>query len=392
MQNINKQGWRYDKKNYKIPKEIVFCKRCVNSNQRPRITFNEKGICSACQFTDYKNHEIDWDKRKKELEKVCDLYRKNDGSYDVIVPSSGGKDSAFVGHYLKNEFGMNPLTVTWSPQEFTQIGFENFQNHIKIGNLANILCTPPGNIHRKLTSLGMKVLGDPFLPFIYGMHNVPFLISEKFKIPLIMYGENSEVEYGGLKESKYNPANSRLKGEKHEKIYFSGIGPNELINHGIKEEELYFYNRPNLKKGDIEPKSLYMGYFHKWNPQENYYYCVENTGFKPNKIRSEGTYTRFASLDDKLDGFHYYLMFIKFGFGRATSDAAHEIREGHITREEGVQLVRKYDGEFPEKHFQLFLEYCDMSQSEFHEIVDSWRAKHVWEKKGNDWKLKNQAK
>ena len=135
-----------------------------------------------------------------------------------------------------------------------------------------------------------------------------------------------------------------------------------------------------------------MGYFHKWNPQENYYYCVENTGFKPNKIRSEGTYTRFASLDDKLDGFHYYLMFIKFGFGRATSDAAHEIREGHITREEGVQLVRKYDGEFPEKHFQLFLEYCDMSQSEFHEIVDSWRAKHVWEKKGNDWKLKNQAK
>tara|TARA_B100000029_G_scaffold476947_1_gene521551 strand:- start:44839 stop:46014 length:1176 start_codon:yes stop_codon:yes gene_type:complete len=390
MKSSNNYGWRYDKKGYEIPKEIKFCKRCVMSNQRPRITFNEKGICSACQFTDYKNNKVDWKKRKIELEKICDQYRKKDGSFDVIVPSSGGKDSGFVGHYLKNELGMNPLTVTWSPFEFTQIGFENFQNHIKIGNLANLLCTPPGDIHRKLSILGMKMLGDSFIPFLYGQHNVPFLISEKFDIQLIMYGENGEVEYGGTKDTEDQPE-QRLDGKKHDNIFFSGISLDEMVKSGIKEEDLYYYKKPLLKKNSKQPKCLFMSYFHKWNPQENYYYCVENTGFKPNNIRSEGTYTRFASLDDKLDGFHYYLMFIKFGIGRATSDAAHEVREGHITREEGVELVKKYDGEFPEKNFQLFLDYLQMSQSEFHEIIDSWRAKHVWEKKGNSWKLKSQV-
>ena len=113
---------------------------------------------------------------------------------------------------------MCPLTVTWAPHEYTQIGFENFQNHIKVGNLANILCTPPGNIHRKLTSLGMKLLGDPFIPFLYGQHNVPFLIAEKFNISLIMYGENGEVEYGGKKEFEDNQ-NQRLEGKKHEDIF-----------------------------------------------------------------------------------------------------------------------------------------------------------------------------
>ncbi len=389
MKNSNMQGWRYEKKNYDIPKKVIFCKRCVMSNQRPRITFNEKGICSACQFADYKNNIIDWKNRKFELEKICDKFRKNDGSFDVIVPSSGGKDSGFVGHYLKNEFGMCPLTVTWAPHEYTQIGFENFQNHIKVGNLANILCTPPGNIHRKLTSLGMKLLGDPFIPFLYGQHNVPFLIAEKFNISLIMYGENGEVEYGGKKEFEDNQ-NQRLEGKKHEDIFFSGISLDEMMNAGVDAKDLYYYKKPNFDSNVKEPTCLFMSYFYKWNPQENYYYCVDNTGFKPNNIRSEGTYTRFASLDDKLDGFHYYLMYIKFGIGRATSDAAHEVREGHITREEGIELVKKYDGEFPEKYFELFLKYCDMSQTEFHDIIDSWRSKHIWKKEGNSWKLKNQ--
>ena len=284
---------------------------------------------------------------------------------------------------------MCPLTVTWAPHEYTQIGFENFQNHIKVGNLANILCTPPGNIHRKLTSLGMKLLGDPFIPFLYGQHNVPFLIAEKFNISLIMYGENGEVEYGGKKEFEDNQ-NQRLEGKKHEDIFFSGISLDEMVKAGIDSKDLYYYKKPNFDSNVKEPTCLFMSYFYKWNPQENYYYCVDNTGFKPNNIRSEGTYTRFASLDDKLDGFHYYLMYIKFGIGRATSDAAHEVREGHITREEGIELVKKYDGEFPEKYFELFLKYCDMSQTEFHDIIDSWRSKHIWKKEGNSWKLKNQ--
>tara|TARA_X000000950_G_scaffold289045_1_gene409322 strand:- start:777 stop:1949 length:1173 start_codon:yes stop_codon:yes gene_type:complete len=384
-------GWRYKKKNYDLPKKVIFCKRCVMTNQRPRITFNQEGICSACQFTDIKN-KIDWKLRKQKLKKICNKYRKRDGSFDVIVPSSGGKDSGFVAHYLKNEFGMNPLTVTWAPHEYTSVGFENFQNHIKIGDLNNILCTPSGKIHRKLTNLGMKLLGDPFIPFIYGQHNVPYLIAQKFQIPFIMYGENSEVEYGGTKELNDAASLDQLKEKRHDDIFFSGLRLKEMIKAGIEEKDLYYYKKPKPRRKDVKFKSYFMSYFHKWNPQENYYYCVKNTGFKPDSVRSEGTYTRFASLDDKLDGFHFYLMYIKFGIGRATSDVAHEIREGHMTREEGIELVKKYDGEFPEKFFHLFLEYCKLKQSEFYEIVDSWRADHIWGKTGNGWKLKHEIK
>jgi hypothetical protein len=149
---------------------------------------------------------------------------------------------------------------------------------------------------------------------------------------------------------------------------------------------------PPIEKLDENKTEIhFFSYYEKWIPQENYYYCVENTGFKALPNRNEGTYSKYASFDDKLDGFHYYLAFIKFGIGRATSDTAHEIRDGHLTREEGVLLTRKFDGEFPRKHFHEFLEYCDITEDFFWEIIDSWRSPHLWEKINNEWKLKYQV-
>ena len=132
----------------------------------------------------------------------------------------------------------------------------------------------------------------------------------------------------------------------------------------------------------------FYGYYKFWDPQENFYYAQKHTGFSVNEERTEGTYSKYASLDDKLDGFHFYLAFIKFGIGRATSDSAHEIRDEKITREEGIALVKKYDDEFPNKYYKLFLEYCDMDESEFNEIIDSWRSDHIWKKVNNKWMLK----
>ena len=132
----------------------------------------------------------------------------------------------------------------------------------------------------------------------------------------------------------------------------------------------------------------FYGYYKFWDPQENFYYAQKHTGFSVNEERTEGTYSKDASLDDKLDGFHFYLACIKFGIGRATSDSAHEIRDEKITREEGIALVKKYDDEFPDKYYKLFLEYCDMDESEFNEIIDSWRSDHIWKKVNNKWMLK----
>ena len=198
-------GSRYYKKEYNLPEGVEFCSKCVNSNQRPRITFDEKKVCSSCHFAEFKENKVDWELRKKELSDLCDKHRRSDGNFDCLVPSSGGKDSGIVAHMLKYEFNMNPLTITWAPHLYTDIGFQNHQAHIHTGNLANVLITPAGDIHRKLTKLSFENLGDPFLPFIFGQNNMPLQMAKRYDVPLIFYGENSEVEYGGSMEDAYRP-------------------------------------------------------------------------------------------------------------------------------------------------------------------------------------------
>lgn len=374
-------------KKYNLPKEVKFCKRCTISNQRPRISFDSEGICSACRYSDLKRDSINWESREKELTKLLEKFKRTDGGYEVLVPSSGGKDSAYVAHELKYKYGMKVLTVTWSPHLYTSAGWNNFQNMIHVGGLDNVLGTPNGIIHRKLTKLSFDILGDPFQPFIYGQTNFPLQIAVKYSIPLIMYGENGEVEYGGSMKNAFQP--TRDYKTDHKTHYFSGIEPLDLVNYGINENDLQTYLAPSIEDLNKNQTEIHFyGYYKKWTPQENFYYASEHTGFIPLKHRNEGTYSKYASFDDKLDGFHYYLSYIKFGIGRCTSDTAHEIRDGHLTREEAVNLVRDYDGEFPQKHFQTFLEYCDMTEDYFWRVIDSWRSPHLWEKIDNKWRLK----
>ncbi len=374
---------------YNLPNEVKFCKKCTISNQRPRIKFDENGVCSACNFAEFKRKGIDWEEREKELCKLLDKYRKGNGEYDVIVPCSGGKDAAFIAHELKHKYGMNPLTVTWAPHIYTDIGFKNIHQMTRVGDLANITVTPPGLIHRKLTKLAFEILGDNFQPFIYGQTNLPLQIAVNYKVPLIMYGENGEVEYGGDMKNAFKP--TRDYKSDHKVHYFSGLAPEDFVNYGINHDDLKPYMPPTDQELDDNKTDIHFyGYYKKWIPQENYYYCVENTGFTANPVRSEGTYSKYASLDDQLDGFHYFLAYIKFGLGRCTSDTAHEIRDEHLTREEGVALINKYDGEFPQKYFQIFLEYCDITEDYFWEVIDSWRSPHLWGKnEKGEWQLRH---
>lgn len=374
---------------YNLPAEVKYCVKCTISNQRPRITFDEYGVCSACNFAEFKQKKIDWTQREIELMETLDRFRKNDGGYDVLVPCSGGKDAAYIAHELKHKYGMNPLTVTWAPHLYTDIGFQNLHNMIRTGDLANVLGTPPGKTHRMLTKLSFEKIGDPFQPFVYGQTNFPMQIALNFQIPLVMYGENGEVEYGGDMKNAFK-ATRDWKSD-HKKHYFSGINPEDFTQYGINKNDLIPYMAPEAEKLEkLGMEIHFYGYYKKWVPQENYYYCVQNTGFEANPVRSEGTYSKYASLDDQIDGFHYYLSFIKFGLGRATSDSAHEIRDGHLTREEGVQLVKKYDGEFPAKYFDVFLKYCDITEDFFYQVIDSWRSDHLWRmnEKG-EWKLRH---
>ena len=389
--NLEKQVLSY-------PSEVKWCRRCIVSNQRPRIIFNEDGVCSACRNNEYKNNEIDWEQREKELVQLLDQHRRSDGQWDVIVPSSGGKDSGYVAHQLRYKYGMNPLTVTWSPLQYTDIGFQNFESCIDAG-FTNLLCTPNGRFQRKLARLCFEELGDAFHVFVLGQISYPFQMALKMGIKLVFYGENGEAEYAGDPEyvdKPYKPSKEWVR------QHFKGLTFRELLDFGLKnkdylseddftESDLIFYEPPSAEKlntAGILGKHFY-SYYHKWSPQENYYYCTEHTGFKPNPERTEGTYSKYASLDDKMDGFHYYLRYIKFGLGRCLEEAAHEVRDGHITREEGVALMKRYEGEFPQKYFKDFLEYLDITEEHFWEVVDSWRAPHLWRKVDGNWELKH---
>jgi N-acetyl sugar amidotransferase len=374
---------------YNLPKTVQYCTKCVVSNQRPRITFDKNGVCNACNHAKRKSSLIDWNEREKELQDLCDRFRRDDGSFDVIVPSSGGKDSDVVAHKLKYKYNMNPLTVTWAPHIYTDIGWKNFQGLIHAG-LDNILGTPNGLVHRKLTRLSLLEMGEPFQPFIYGQTAFPMQVATKFDIPLIFDGENGEAEYGGDSGTEDQPGFSLTDSED---FWLSGVGVNQWLENGFTPKDLYYYQFPSHEQvAETKIERYFWSYYQEWKPQEHFYYATEHANFEPNPDgRSEGTYSKYASLDDRLDGLHFYLMLLKFGIGRTTSDASQEIRDGHLTRDEGIALVHKFDTEFPAKHFQEALDYMQMPEQEFWDCADDWRNDNLWERDGNDWKLKIQV-
>ena len=394
---------------YNLPKKVQFCKQCVISNQRPSsmpefyhkpnregakyINFNEKGICDACSQAEVKNN-IDWSKREKELVTLLDNFRKNDGSYDCLVPGSGGKDSVFQSHILKHKYGMNPLTVTWPPILYTDYGYSNFKNWIEIGGLDNISFKPNGRTQKLLTKLSIENLLHPFQTFILGQKNLGPKIAKKYGIDLIFYGEN-EAEYGNpiADNSKSIRDNSYYTFKNANDLYLAGVKVKDLLqNYDISISDLQTYlpiQQQELENTNIQVH--YLGYYLKWDPQEMFYYASENVNFNARPFRTQGTYSKYNSIDDKIDDLHYYSTFIKFGIGRATYDASQEIRNKHIDREEALSLVSKFDGEFPDKYFNEIMEYLEIKPSYFYELCDKFRSPHLWIKSGNQWKLRHTA-
>ena len=393
---------------YGLPEEVIFCKRCVMSNQRPSssvefrhtpdrkhrtLNIDDEGVCDACRFAETKE-QISWEQREKELLELLDRHRRDDGYYDCIVPGSGGKDSCYAAHVLKYKYGMHPLTVTWPPILYTDIGRKNFNNWIEVGGFDNVTFKPNGRVHKLLTRLAIENLLHPFQTFILGQKNLAPKTALQYGVPLVFFGEN-EAEYGNpiadtassLRDKSYF-AMSNV-----DDISLGGLSISELREvHGLGLNDFLPYlpaDHHELEQSNIEVH--YLGYYLKWTPQESYYYAVEHTGFEANPFRTEGTYSKYNSLDDRIDGFHYYTTFIKFGLGRATYDASQEIRNKHLTRDEGVALVRRFDGEFPERYFQEVLDSIGLPPDRFLELCDEGRSPHLWKREDGQWKLRHQV-
>lgn len=392
---------------YGLPSEVKFCKRCVMSNQRPAsavefkhtkdskkttMHFDDEGICDACNTAEQKE-KIDWERREQELVELLNQYRSKDGSYDCLVPGSGGKDSAYQAHILKYKYGMNPLTVTWPPILYTDYGYRNWKNWIDSG-FDNISFNRNGKTMKLLTKLSIENLFHPFQTFILGQKNLAPKIAAKYGIPLIFYGEN-EAEYGNpiadnatsLRDKSYYSYNNL------DEVFLGGVSIKELTEqYDIPLNDLLSFlpaDADELERSKIEVH--YLGYYLKWTPQEVYYYAVENTGFKARPFRTQGTYSKYNSIDDKIDDLHYYTTYIKFGIGRTTYDASQEIRNKHLTREDGVALVNRFDGEFPDRYFNEVMDYLDIDPDYFEgELADKFRSPHLWGKdESGIWKLRH---
>ena len=367
---------------YGLPSKVEFCRRCVISNQRPNsavefqhkpdsekktIHFDEEGICDACRLAERKQTEVDWQLREKALWELCDLHRKDGKKYDCLVPGSGGKDSFFAAHILKYKYGMHPLTVTWAPHMYTEWGFKNFHAWLSAG-FDNYLVTPNPRVHRLMTRLAVENLFHPFQPFMFGQKALAPRIASLLNIPLVFFGEN-EAEYGNpLQDSASAERDwSYFTANDQSEVFLGGVSVEQLVeDFGLTQSDLQPYLP--LDPGVVAAKGMevhYLGYYLPWHPQAAYYYAVENGGFTPSPERTPGTYSKYNSIDDKIDDFHYYSTFVKFGIGRASYDAAQEIRNDEITREEGVALVRKYDGEFPDRFAEEIFEYLSIPEFEF---------------------------
>ena len=408
---------------YGLPKNVCFCKKCVVSNQRPNsaiefkhtadtkkstISFSSDGVCDACHVAQIKNNEIDWERRERELLALCDRFRSRNGSYDCVVPGSGGKDSFYAAHVLKYKYGMKPLTVTWAPHMYTDWGWKNFQAWLHAG-FDNILFTPNGRVHRLLTRLAVENLYHPFQPFVLGQKHLAPKMSVLHKIPLVFFGEN-EAEYGNpvvdMEGAKRSTDYFSVENEKD--VFLSGESVESLeARHGLTPHDFLPYmpaDPAQLKKVGTEVH--YLGYYLKWHPQSCYYYSVEHGGFQASPERTPGTYSKYNSIDDRNDDLHYLTTGIKFGIGRATYDAAQEIRSGDIDREEGVALVKRFDHEYPERFLEEMFRYLSLPEKEFPEaskmfenpimnreyfalLTDHFRSPHLWYQENDEWKLRH---
>ena len=405
-----------------LPADVAFCTNCVISNQRPNsvveirhtrdsrkatIQMHEDGVCDACKVTKAKS-AIDWDARRAELVALCDKYRRNDGHYDCLMSGSGGKDSFYASHVIKHEFGMHPLTVTWAPHLYTDWGWQNFQSWIHAG-FDNWLHTPNGRVHRLVTRLAVENLFHPFQPFIIGQKNVAPKLAAKFGIPLVFYGE-SEAEYGNPQADATSAQRSWdyfTAGDKSQ-VYLGGVSIESLYSDfGLEPVDLEPYmpaNPAELQENGVQVH--YLGYYTKWHPQSAYYYAVEEGGFQASPERTAGTFSKYSSIDDKIDDFHYWTTFIKFGIGRATYDAAQDVRSGDIERPEAVALVRRFDGEYPERFAEEIYRYLSLPAREFPvasrmfeqpildrdymlHLADRFRSPHLWTFEGGQWKQRH---
>ena len=355
------------------------CTKCVMPATKPDLHFDENGVCDACRSQEAKNKQIDWNAREKEFLKLVKKYKTN-SDYDCVIGVSGGKDSTYQVIKVL-ELGLNPLCICFEPTIPTEIGRKNLENLNNLGvDLIHIKRNPV--VYKKLAKEAFKRTGDNEWQNHLGIFTTVPKFAVNFNIPLIIWGESPQIEYGGPASSKSRNTLDRQWLEE-----FGGLLGNRISDmigvDGLTQRDLSLYTYASDEDiHRVGVTGLFLGYYFKWDLREVLKKSKEY-GFSVQERPVETTYENFENLDCYSNHLHDYLKYVKYGFGRATDNACLDIRLGYISREEGVRLVNRYDGRYPTLAVKKYLEYTGFTQQEFDKIVDSYTNKRIFERDKN---------
>lgn len=377
-----------------LPPKIKYCSKCVYpSVAASPLQFDEHGVCSGCR-TSQQTGEIDWDRRRGQFERLVEGYRSKDGgNYDCIIPVSGGKDSYFQIHIIK-ELGLNPLLVTYHGNNYTPTGMKNLLNMREVFNCDHVFFTPNIETLKVMNRVAMRMMGDMNWHAHAGIFTYPIQVAVKEKVPLMIWGEHGFMDLGGM--HSYNDYVEFTYRYRHEHC-LRGFEWQDILKEAHSQGEKL--DRKNLlpwvypTDEEIESvgvRGIYISNYFKWDANVHGQMMIDRYGFLESEEPFERTYRKMSNLDDMHEnGIHDYMKYVKFGYGRATDHVCKDIRSGKMTRDEGIEFVRKMDHIKP-KDLWRWLEYVGWTEEEFDRVADTFRDKRVWWKdENNTWKKCN---
>lgn len=384
---------------------MKWCKTCLMPDTRPRVVF-EDGVCNACRYHASKG-SIDYEGRKRQFTDLVARKRRHP-AYDCIVPFSGGKDSAAVAFRLRG-MGLRPLLVTYGQLLWTDVGRRNFDRVIEHG-FDCVYSRVDQRVSRQLARRFFIERGHPKQHYDAGVNAVPVRVAVDMGIPLVVFAEHGETEYGGRIADEEARRRRNLAEVLEHQV---GDDPRNWATEGIGEKEIYPYLYPEIDAIErVGVEAVYFSWYFGWDIYENARLMRDKLGFEqahhypwfdeygaPVKDmrlgqkewwgKSDGSFEGYDSIDDKIDDLDYWMMHVKFGFGRAARQASRLIQYGHITREQGLALVRAYDGEFPETYIKSVLDYLGMTRAELMAVADKHRNPEIWKQENGQWQLRN---
>jgi N-acetyl sugar amidotransferase len=363
---------------------MKYCKSCILPDSRPGIFLDENGVCSGCLGHLRKDNEIKWDQRKKEFKKIVKESKKKSSGYDCIVPVSGGKDSWYQIITAK-ENGLKILALTWKTPARTKLGYKNLERMLNVLNVDHIDYSFSRETEKKFLVAAFEKTGVPGLPMHLAIFSMCTRMAIQLRIPLIIWGENSQLEYGGNKKEQLSTDLDSYWIRNHGCM--EGKSAKDWIGiNGLTEKDLVPYHIPsNLK---FVPKSIFLGSFIKWNSFK-ILEKVKKYGFMYEENKAKVGYWDFADIDCNFISLHHFPKWYKFGMSRIFDNLSIQIRYGMINRDEAIEILKKKGHQIPHNDIDIFCKFVDKPVSWFWDTCEKYRNKEIWYKDKKIWKIKN---